>query len=164
MARAASKSATLPGLAKPRPRSFHQDLVLNRWLLGFFNGDGLKKLKERLGEDRWEGLHEDGQTLFFHQLTANLFNIDRITEPELRRYDLSIVRHWQTITAARNKREGHILQLKYFQYLSLLFTEIYLDWYFSRRQQLLDGLNTALDAFHADQTEVRFAPFTARRP
>jgi hypothetical protein len=161
MARAASKSATLPGLAKPRPRSFHQDLVLNRWLLGFFNGDELKKLKERLGEDRWEGLHEDGQTLFFHQLTANLFNIDRITEPELRRYDLSIVRHWQTITAARNKREGHILQLKYFQYLSLLFTEIYLDWYFSRRQQLLDGLNTALDAFHADQTEVRFAPFTA---
>ena len=161
MARATSKSATLPGLAKPRPRSFHQDLVLNRWLLGFFNGDGLQKLKERLGEDRWEGLHEDGQTLFFHQLTANLFNIDRIDEATLRRYDLSIVRHWQAITATRNKREGHVLHLKYFQYLSLLVTEIYLDWYFNRRQQLLDGLNEALATFHAEQTEVRFEPFTA---
>lgn len=82
--------------------------MLNRWLLGFFHGDGLQKLKERLGEDRWEGLHEDGQTLFFHQLTGNLFNIDLIDESTLRRYDLSIARHWQTITAARNKREGHM--------------------------------------------------------
>ncbi len=159
MARASAKSAARPGRA--RPRSFHQDLVLNRWLLGFFQGDSLEKLKVRLGEDRWEGLHEDGQTLFFHQLTANLFNIDRISEPELRRYDLSIVRHWQTITAARNKHEGHILQLKYFQYLSLLFTEIYLDWFFNRRQQLLDGLNAALAAFHESQDEVQFQPFAA---
>ena len=82
--------------------------MLNRWLLGFFHGDGLQKLKERLGEDRWEGLHEYGQTLFFHQLTGNLFNIDLIDESTLRRYDLSIARHWQTITAARNKREGHM--------------------------------------------------------
>ncbi len=161
MARASARSTANSGRTKARPRSFHQDLVLNRWLLGFFNGDSLGRLKERLGEDRWEGLHDDGQTLFFHQLTANLFNIDRIDETTLRRYDLSIVRHWQTITVARNKREGHVLHLKYFQYLSLLFTEIYLDWYFSRRQQLLDGLNEALAAFHADQTEVRFEPFTA---
>ena len=92
MARASATSATRSGRPKSRPRSFHQDLVLNRWLLGFFNGDGLQKLKQRLGEDRWEGMHDDGQTLFFHQLTANLFNIDRIDEATLRRYDLSIVR------------------------------------------------------------------------
>ena len=147
--------------AQSKPRSFHQDLVLNQWLLGFFQGDTLQRLKGRLGEDRWEGLHDDGQTLFFHQLTANLFNIDRVSEADLRRYDLHIVEHWRVITIERNRREGHVLHLKYFQYLSLLFTEIYLDWYFNRRQQLLDGLNETLEAFHENQTDVRFTPFIA---
>jgi hypothetical protein len=149
--------------AKRKPkkkRSFHQDLVLNRWLLEFFNGDSIQKLKERLGEDRYEGI-KDGQTLFFEELTGNLFNIDRISEEELRRYDLSIVEHWNAITELRNKREGHTLNMKYFQYLSLLFTEIYLDWYFNRKQQLLDGLNATLDQFHADEGQTLFRPFTA---
>ncbi|MGJ8649490.1 MAG: DEAD/DEAH box helicase family protein [Opitutaceae bacterium] len=144
-----------------RKRSFHQDLVLNRWLLGFFNGDTIQKLKLRLGEDRYEGLHEDGQSLFFHELTGNLFNIDRISEDELRRYDLSIVTYWDEITTTRNKREGHVLQMKYFQYLSLLFTEIYLDWYFNRKQLLLDGLNEALEQFHIDEGQILFQPFVA---
>jgi len=145
-----------------KKRSFHQDLVLNRWLLGFFNGDNIQKLKLRLGEDRYEGLHEDGQSsLFFHELTGNLFNIDRISESELRRYDLNIVGYWREITGLRNTREGHVLQLKYFQYLSLLFTEIYLDWYFNRKQQLLDGLNETLDQFHADEGHDLFQRFTA---
>ena len=121
-------------------RSFHQELVLNRWMLGFFKGGSLGALKLRLGDDRHEGIDDDGQTLFFHELAGNLFEPQRIGEAELRRYDLNIVAHWQRITAQRNKREGHELQMKYFQYLSLLFSEIYLDWYFNRREALLDGL------------------------
>ncbi len=35
-------------------------------------------LKERLGEDRHEGIDDDGQTKFFHELTRNLFNMDRV--------------------------------------------------------------------------------------
>ena len=147
--------------ASKKKRSFHQDLVLNRWLLGFFNGDNIQKLKVRLGEDRYEGLHEDGQSLFFHELTGNLFNIDRISEDELRRYDMNVVEHWKEITELRNTREGHVLHLKYFQYLALLFTEIYLDWYFNRKQQLLDGLNETLDQFHADEGQILFQRFTA---
>ena len=46
--------------------SFHQALVLNRWMLGFFKGGSLQALKNRLGEDRHEGIEEDGQTGFFH--------------------------------------------------------------------------------------------------
>jgi len=141
-------------------RNFHKELVLNRWMMSFFKGDTLHALKNRLGEDRHEGIEDDGQTGFFHALHQNLFEIDLISEQELRRYDLNIVGHWNAITERRNKVEGVVLNMKYFQYLSLLFTEIYLDWYFNRRQQLLDGLNEEMRAYNAGQeTKHHFQPF-----
>ena len=147
--------------ANGKKRNFHQELVLNRWMLGFFKGGSLGALKMRLGEDRHEGIDEDGQTKFFHELTRNLFEVDRVSEAELLRYDLNIVAHWQAITAQRNKLEGHELHMKYFQYLSLLFTEIYLDWYFNKRQALLDGLNAELVLYRAEQGAEPFRPFEA---
>jgi len=142
--------------------SFHKQLVLNQWMMGFFKGGTLQALKNRLGEDRHEGIDEDGQTGFFHELHQNLFEVDRISEQDSRRYDLNIVQHWNAITERRNKVEGTVLNMKYFQYLSLLFTEIYLDWYFKQRQQLLDGLNEGMQAYNAEQeTEHRFQPFDA---
>ena len=109
-------------------RSFHQELVLNDWMMGFFKGGTMHALKNRLLEDRHEGIDGDGQTGFFHELHRNLFEVDRVSEQTLRRYDLNIVGHWNAITERRNKVEGTVLNMKYFQYLSLLFTEIYLDW------------------------------------
>ena len=136
--------------AAGKKRSFHQELVLNRWVLGFFLDGTLAALKMRLGDDRFEGIDEDGQTRFFHELTRGLFNPNKLPEATLRRYDLNIVAHWQAITAQRNKREGHDLQMKYFQYLSLLFTELYLDWYFNHRQKLLDGLNEEMRRYRSE--------------
>jgi Type III restriction enzyme, res subunit len=145
-----------------KKRSFHQELVLNQWMMSFFSGGTLHALKERLSEDRHEGIDEDGQSGFFHELQHNLFEVDRISQQDLRRYDLNIVQHWNAITGQRNKVEGTVLNMKYFQYLSLLFTEIYLDWYFNQRQQLLDGLNQGLKAYNTEQdAEHRFQPFDA---
>jgi hypothetical protein len=142
--------------------SFHKQLVLNQWLLGFFKGGSLAGLKLRLGEDRHEGIDDDGQTGFFHELTQNLFEVDRFSEQDLRRYDLNIVKHWNTITERRNKLEGTVLNMKYFQYLSLLFTEIYLDWYFNKPQALLDGLNEQLKSYNKQaDADNRFQPFAA---
>lgn len=146
---------------KKQKRSFHQELVLNRWLMGFFKGGNMSALKLRLGDDQHEGIDDDGQTLFFHELTRNLFEVDRISDAELRRYDLNIVSYWQAITAERNKREGHELHMKYFQYLSLLFTEIYLDWYFNQKQQLLDGLNTEMEKYQEEAGSEAFRDFIA---
>ncbi len=133
-----------------KKRSFHQELVLNRWVLGFFQGGQLSALKMRLGDDRFEGIDEDGQTRFFHELTRGLFDPNKLPEADLRRYDLNVVAHWQAITAQRNKLEGFDLRMKYFQYLSLLFTELYLDWYFNHRQDLLDGLNEEMARYRLD--------------
>ena len=66
---AAGGTASTKGSAKKR--SFHQELVLNRWVLRFFNAEQLNVLKLRLGDDRHEGIGEDGQTLFFHELTRD---------------------------------------------------------------------------------------------
>ncbi len=134
--------------------SFHNQLVLNRFMFRFFKDGTLHGLKIRLGEDRFEGIHEDGQSLFFHELSNYLFEIDLIDLDELRRYDLNIVKHWQQITEHRNLKEDTVLNMKYFQYLSLLFTEIYLDWYFNRKQELLDGLNSELNIYNAENNET----------
>jgi len=144
-----------------KKRTFHQELVLNRWMLSHFHGDGLMTLKSRLGEDRHEGIDDDGQTKFFHELTRNLFNMDRVTEADLRRYDLNIVAHWQKITHRRNAATGEVLTMKYFQYLSLLFTEIYLDWYFNRRQELLDGLNAQMAEYRKEDGAEAFKDYSA---
>lgn len=145
-----------------KKRNFHHELVLNQWVMGFFKGGSLQALKNRLGDDRHEGINEDGQTDFFHELHQNLFEVDRISEQEIRRYDLNIVQYWNTITEQRNKVEGTVLNMKYFQYLSLLFTEIYLDWYFNKAQQLLDALNERLQAYNVEQDiEHRFQAFDA---
>ncbi|MDX8395253.1 MAG: DEAD/DEAH box helicase family protein, partial [Mariprofundaceae bacterium] len=129
--------------------SFHKELVLNKWMMGFFKGGSLQELKVRLGEDRHEGIDDDGQSGFFHELHQNMFEAERIREQELRRYDLNIVQYWNAITVKRNELEGTVLNMKYFQYLSLLFTEIYLDWYFNHKQELLDGLNAEMKAYNA---------------
>lgn len=144
-----------------KKRTFHQELVLNRWMLSHFHGDGLRTLKDRLGDDRHEGIDDDGQTRFFHELTRNLFNMDRVSEADLRRYDLNIVGHWQKITHRRNAATGAVLTMKYFQYLSLLFTEIYLDWYFNHRQALLDGLNAQMAEYRKEDGSESFKDYTA---
>lgn len=147
--------------ATGKKRSFHQELVLNRWVLGFFQGGTLAALKMRLGDNRFEGIDEDGQTKFFQELIRGLFDPNKVPEADLRRYDLNIVAHWQAITAQRNKLEGHELQMKYFQYLSLLFTELYLDWYFNHRQELLDGLNEEMARYCAESGAEPFRDFEA---
>ena len=134
--------------------SFHKQLVLNRFMFRFFKDGTLQGLKLRLGEDRFEGIHDDGQSLFFHELSNYLFEVDLIDLDELRRYDLNIVKHWQQITEKRNRKEDTVLNMKYFQYLSLLFTEIYLDWHFNRKQALLDGLNRELNTYNTENSKT----------
>jgi hypothetical protein len=165
MARPRKTTAAAGGAAGARSggkkRSFHKELVLNRWMLRFFNTEHLSALKMRLGDDRHEGIDEDGQTAFFHELIRGLFNPNLVSESDLRRYDLNIVGHWQAITTQRNKVEGHELQMKYFQYLSLLFTEIYLDRYFNKRQAVLDGLNEEMVRYRAETGSEPFRDFEA---
>ena len=117
--------------------TFHEHLILNRYLLRLLGARTLPELKTKLNldNDALIGLDDDGQTKFLHQLLSPLVP-NEISEDDLRRYDLNIVRHWQKITERRNRQSGHTLDMKYFQYLSLLFSEIYLDQYFNHKATL----------------------------
>ena len=59
------------------------------------------------------------------------------TEKKLPTYDDNIKRH----LAAINDRRTQPIILRYFQYLALLYTEIFLDWKFNKPGELLKQLN-----------------------
>ena len=121
--------------------TFHDHLILNRYLLRLFGMRNLEDLKNKpqLDDENLIGLADDGQSKFLYALLSpRVPNL--ISEDDLRRYDLNIVRHWQRITERRNRQSGHTLEMKYFQYLSLLFTEIYLDQYFNHKAPLQAAL------------------------
>lgn len=140
------KSATVKSAAKSKAKFvFDQHLILNRWLLSLFGVSKLDELKNTLaGVEDDDYIAADGQSHFYHRL-VNWLNIDRgLSADALAQFDLRLVDYWQRITARRNADSGQILRPKYFQYLSLLFTEIYLDWYFHRPDALQAALNAAL--------------------
>lgn len=141
--------------------TFHDHLIINRWLLGLFNQESLKAFKNRLGDDRLTGIGESGQTRFFEELDTALFHSDFVLPTDLRRYDLNVSRHWQAITESRNRKEGHELEMKYFQYLSLLFTEIYLDWFFNKKEELAAALNRTLQGYLKEEQARRLSAYEA---
>lgn len=152
-------------MATPRTRSqsrsrrageaqlkFNERLVLNQWMLGLFEVDSFEQLADMLKDPACEGFDENNISRFHYVLKGRLYERQELSADTLLAYDLNIVRHWKAITEKR-QRKGNQLNLKYFQYLSLLFTEIYLDRYFHDPVQLLAGLNKHVAEFNADKAE-----------
>ncbi len=87
-----------------------------------------------LNSTDYEGLNEDGHTIFSDHI-ALIPNL-KITKERLLEYDSRIC----TYTKQIGERRGGI-KWKYFQWVALLFTEIYLDRYFSDREAFCAELN-----------------------
>jgi len=156
MATKAKKTAALPPLA------FSNKLVLNQWLLSLFGIDPLAAhshnglavrpmavLSKTLRDCR-EGLGPDRLHYFYQQLKANWPTESAHTggtlHPErLLHYEQNIVEHTQWLNVGRDRA----IEWKYFQWLSLLFVEVYLDQYFSDRAALLTRLNAYVAGFNA---------------
>lgn len=136
----------------PKNAKFHfaQHLILNRWLFSLFHKTSLNEFKSLLESvENDDHIASDGQSHFYHRLSNELFfeHDNPLSIAELAAYDLRLVHYWQKITEKRNRTSGHILRPKYFQYLSLLFTEIYLDWYFNKKAELQTALNQQLEQY-----------------
>jgi hypothetical protein len=134
--------------AAPKPLPFAYRLVLNQWLLGLFNVKKFEDLATLLKDEALEGLDENNVHRFHHALTAQLFNLTQLPTDLLLEYDQNIVRHTQRLSEKRVRRGEEPLRWKYFQYLALLFTEIYLDRSFRDAAGLLQELNTHVAAFN----------------
>ena len=128
---------------------FDERLVLNQWLLSLFEVASFDDLAVGLDDAQFEGLGDDNVSRLHHELALRLFDRPQLTRDALLAYDQNIVRHWRAITE-RRRRNGHNMHPKYFQYLALLFTEIYLDWYFSDQDALLAALNRQVAQFNAN--------------
>ena len=123
--------------ASARPRAnaqaqvpFAYKLVLNQWLLSLFKVKSFKDLAEPLRSEALEGLDENNVHRFHHALTTQLFNLTQLPTELLLEYDQNIVKHTLRLNERRLTHGEEPIVWKYFQYLALLFTEIYLDRYF----------------------------------
>lgn len=123
---------------------FSQKLVLNQWALSLFEVQTLEQLVGELKDSHLEAYDENNVSLFHRVLTARLFARGGLSNEVLLGYDENIYRHTQRLNAHRPQA----LRWKYFQYVSLLFTEIYLDRYFRDPDALLASLNAQVTAFN----------------
>lgn len=113
-----------------------ESLVLFKYMLHLFGCNDLKALSADLKDPALEGTNDEGESLLYHALVQHLY-VPRIKKEQLYEYDQNIVRHTKEINVCRTEK----IQWKYYQYLSLLFTEVFLDKYFNNRKALLNDIN-----------------------
>ena len=137
--------------------AFGDRLVLNQWLIKQCGFDPLvshKTGKQKLTPLKEiadilrncpEGMDTDNLHHFYKQLKVRWQEKAQVTPDDLLRYEQNIVSHTLTI----NESRSHPIIWKYYQWLTLLFVEIYLDRYFNQRDELLESLNDYVEDFNA---------------
>lgn len=139
--------------------NFHDKLVLNKYILSLFGIDSIgKKIVGKNGVEIFtdlklsinEGYTEEGNTKYLQSLNNHMYNSEQLTSTMLQTYDENIVRYTKRISEKREE----IITWKYFQYLSLLFTEVYLDKYFRNKVKLLADLNEFVKEFNLKQAKA----------
>lgn len=140
-----------------RTASFDDQLVLYRYFLHELRLDSLGALSEKLNSIEYEGVNESGNTCFYEYISLVCrMKGAAITTEKLRLYDENICRHTRQIG---EKRGG--LRWKYFQYVALLFTEMYLDRYFTDAEAFCADLNAWLDEKKTESLGlIDFQPYT----
>lgn len=122
-----------------------QRLVLLSWLNSLF---GYKSNRELLADmkEAAEGFDASGRSYIFHQLEARGGKV-QVPLADLARYDDNIRGHLH----AMNARRPEPIMLRYFQHIAALYTEIFLDWYFNRRGEMLRSLNSFVETRNASK-------------
>jgi len=121
-------------------------LVLLAWLNSLL---GYKNNRDLLtdGKEVAEGFDASGRSYVYHRLEARG---DRVQVPlaDLARYDDHIREHVRAINARRSEP----ITLRYFQHLAVLYAEIFLDWYFNRRGEILRVLNEFVEHRNSEKS------------
>ncbi len=129
-------------------------LVLNRYFLNLFGCDEFNELREKL-KDTQEGYDHEDQSFFVDVLIG----LKPEWEEKLLEYD-SAIREY--VKELRLNRRQPSFNLKYFQYLAVLFTEIFLDRYYNDGVQFLQELNDFLERINSDNKTQRISAFTEK--
>jgi hypothetical protein len=127
-----------------------QFLVLNRYLNSRLGARSLGDLKSGLQRIQ-EGRAGDGQSYFYGALVGQVRDAD--LREKLRDYDSRVMGYEARLAKARGS-----FSFKYFQYLCLLYAEIYLDRVTEDPQQFVLDLNSYLGHAREQETGVREVP------
>lgn len=127
-----------------------QSLVLNRYLHSLLGARGLNDVKHVLSGAK-EGVGGDGQSYFFHALASQKDLL--LAEEKLREYDKRVMNYEARLGKARGS-----FSLKYFQYLALLYTEIFLDRLTEGPSGFLNELNLFLTELKKREPSLRDFP------
>ena len=123
-----------------QPAKLQEALVLFKYILSLFGCKDLAALSGDLKDPALEGVDDEGTSRMFYALKRHLYADYGISEQQLLEYDRHIVKYTTEINEHRTEK----IVWKYCQYLALLFTEIYLDRYFSDKMRLLEDINSVL--------------------
>jgi len=118
-------------------------LVLLAWLNDLFGYESNRDLLADTKETE-EGFDSAGRSYLYHHFEARGAKV-KVPLADLARYDDNIREH----VRAMNARRPEPITLRYFQYLAVLYTEIFLDWYFNRRGAMLGALNRFVEKRNA---------------
>lgn len=139
----------------------HERLILNKYFLSLFGVDRFADFRPE--EEREANLRDvlknveenfentDRSNYMNSILNSTLLNIDKQLKVKLETYDKNIMEY---INFINQKREKPIF-LTYFQYLSILFTEIYLDRYYNDRNKFITDLNDFVDKVNMEIKESK---------
>ena len=132
-----------------QPARLQEALVLHKYILNLFGCNDLEPISNDLKDPALEGFDDEGVSNFYYALKQHQYDI-HIPQEKLFEYDQNIVRHTKEI----NEKRPEKIQWKYYQYLALLFTEVYLDRYFANKEQLRQNINTFLNDEFNFRTET----------
>jgi len=120
-------------------------LVLNKYFLSLFGKTDFKGLTDDMKSADLEGYNEENTSYFHEFIVRKYVKLGFLNKEKLKEYDENIYRY---VSQIGERRGG--LTLKYFQYLALLFTEMYLERYFLDRKNFIADLNTFLVEFNSE--------------
>lgn len=138
--------------------NLERSLILNRFYHNLLGAERFDDLRRALREQE-EGPVPDGHSRFFHVLVGR--SGCKLDQQAFAQYDLRIMEYEARL--AKSRRSEPFKTFKYFQYLALLYTEIFLDRLTENPTAFLHELNS-FRASKADFADIPgFSPDDLRR-
>src|SRR5690625_1248943 len=165
---------------KKRELGFRHHLVLNQWLFSLFGFDSvscffeaeqgiqqatLEAFRYRVQlQSETAGRNAEGLHFIIQRLLENVTDEAKLADDELLEYDRRIQQHTEAINAGRQAKGLEPIEWKYFQYLMLLFTEVYLDYLLTRPEDWVEGLNDQIERWNTRWIEEEGCRHKALQP
>lgn len=133
-------------------------LILNQYMCSLFrkNIKSIEGFQSFLADGDLEGIDEKTSRIRFTTiLETQCPNMINWLKTKLDIYDQNIQEYLEHINFKREKP----IQLKYYQYLAILFNEIFLDRYYNERENFIDDLYDFSDKFNENKQERDWVEF-----